>query len=221
MVNKMIKRIVRMLWLFLLVVVVLLAGGRAYTALKAESALRTAADAPACPVAIVFGAGLWRDGSPTPILRDRVATAAELYFAGKVQWLLMSGAPPEPAVMQSLAVSLGVPEQAIRLDDTGLRTYDTCYRARQVYQLEAALLVTQKFHLPRALYLCQAFGMQVEGVAADRQAYRRTSQAIWQVRESLATLLALWEVHVSPPALAVEPPQPIVSQSWKENCNQE
>jgi SanA protein len=121
--------------------------------------------------------------------------------------------------MLAEALRLGVPAEAIVLDEAGLRTYDTCYRASQVYQLESVTLVTQEFHLPRALYLCRTFGLDAQGVAADRRDYPRSSMAYWQVRESFATLLALWEVHVSQPNPAVGEPQPFLCETWKENCN--
>jgi len=109
---------------------------------------------PADRVAIVFGAGLQRDGTPSAVLRDRVATAASLYFEGKVQKLLMSGDNRfldynEPGSMKAYAISLGVPGEDIVLDYAGRRTYDTCYRAREIFGLDEAILVTQTYHLPR------------------------------------------------------------------------
>lgn len=170
--------------------------------------------APAGRVAIVFGAGLWRDGRPTPVLRDRVATAASLYFAGKVEKLLMSGdnrfdTYNEPAAMRDYAVELGVPEDAIVLDYAGQRTYDTCYRARDIFGIRQAILVTQAFHLPRALYTCNKLGVRAIGVPADRRIYRNYSLFAWNLREVPATLVALWEVHVSRPQPILGEPQPI------------
>ncbi len=170
--------------------------------------------APAGRVAIVFGAGLWRDGRPTPVLRDRVATAASLYFAGKVEKLLMSGdnrfdSYNEPAAMRDYAIELGVPDEAIVLDYAGQRTYDTCYRARDIFGIRQAILVTQAFHLPRALYTCNKLGVKAIGVPADRRIYRFYSLFAWNMREVPATLVALWEVHVSRPQPILGDPQPI------------
>jgi SanA protein len=173
----------------------------------------SADQAPRKPVAIVFGAGLWRDGRPTAVLSDRVKTAADLYFTGKVDALLMSGTSVpnynEPRAMRNYAIGLGVPNEAIVQDLAGLRTYDTCYRARHIYGVENALLVTQGFHLPRALYLCDALGVQSVGVASDLREYRTRSQVYWQIREILATMVALWELYVDPPLPALGEPQPI------------
>jgi len=171
-------------------------------------------EAPPRRVAIVFGAGLRRDGSPTLILRDRVQTAAELYFAGKVQVLLLSGDNRfvhynEPAAMRAYALSLGVPPQAIVLDDAGRRTYDTCYRARAIFGVREALLVTQEFPLPRALFLCRHLGIQAEGVPADRSEYRRASRLIWNLRENLATLGAFWDLYIRKPLPVLGKPEPI------------
>ncbi len=200
----------------------LFAGGllllpRLWTTLLALASIHLAEDAAPQPVAIVFGAGLYRDGSPTPVLRDRLATAAELYALGKVEKLLFSGDNRtvyynEPEAMRRYALQLGVPAEAIVLDYAGLRTYDTCYRARHIFQVESAILVTQRFHLPRALYLCSRLGIRAEGVPADRQYYRKSARLFWQLRETLATFTALWEIHVSHPKPilgAVEPIFPL------------
>lgn len=170
--------------------------------------------APTERVAIVFGAGLWHDGSPTPVLRDRVAQAAELLFAGKVEKLLMSGDNSyldynEPHAMRDYALSLGVPEQAIVLDYAGRRTYDTCYRARDIFGIKQAILVTQSFHLPRALYICNQLGIQACGVASDLRSYDWGSVTYWNIREIPATLVAFWEVHVTHPQPILGNPEPI------------
>ncbi|MFM8319814.1 MAG: vancomycin high temperature exclusion protein [Chloroflexota bacterium] len=154
--------------------------------------------------AVVFGAGLWRNGSPTPVLSDRVATAAELYFEGKVQLLLMSGwrsseRYDEPGAMRAYAIQLGVPEQAILLDYAGARSYDTCYRAQALFDLQEVVLVTQRFHLSRALFLCNRLGLPAVGVEADRRIYHRASSVYWNLREMGASLSAVWDIYVSRP----------------------
>jgi SanA protein len=199
--------------LFLLAIVV----PRLWTALYAWPRLHDVSDAPAQQVAIVFGAGLRRDGSPSPVLRDRVDTAAQLYFSGKVEKLLMSGDNRwedynEPGAMQAYAVGLGIPAEDIVLDYAGRRTYDTCYRARHIFKVESATLVTQGFHLPRALYTCNALGLPSVGVSADLRNYRQRVMLFWNLRETAATLVALWEVHVSRPLPVLGNPEPIFSQ---------
>jgi vancomycin permeability regulator SanA len=206
--------------LFILLVVLLLIVGtlpRVFTRLHAGSRLYEPGDTPIEKVAIVFGAGLYRNGQPTPVLRDRVATAAELYQAGKVEKLLMSGdnsalGHNEPEAMREYGISLGVPDQDIILDYAGRRTYDTCYRARDIFEIDSAILVTQAFHLPRALYTCNMLGVSAIGVTADLRQYRRVSLAFWNLRESVATAVAFWQVHVSRPQPILGNPEPIFPQ---------
>lgn len=173
-------------------------------------------DVPARPVAIVFGAGLTRSGEASAVLRDRIRTAANLYFAGKVEKLLMTGDNStieynEPAAMREYALSLGIPDEDIVLDYAGRRTYDSCYRAREIFGVEKAILVTQDFHLPRALYLCNMLGVDGVGVAADNYRYRRMSLLFWNTRELAATVTALVDVHVTRPLPILGEPEPIFS----------
>lgn len=200
----------------LLLMVILIAGvlPRLITRWYTQTWLFNPEDAPTRQVAIVFGAGLWRDGTPSPVLRDRIATAADLYFNDKVEKLLMSGSEPslgynEPGSMRDYALRLGIPDEDIVLDYAGRRTYDTCFRARHVFDIDSAILVTQAFHLPRALYTCSQLGVSVSGVAADLRQYRRSAQSFWNLRETFATIVALWEVHISRPQPVLGQPEPI------------
>jgi SanA protein len=187
---------------------------RLVTALYAIPRIYSTNTAPIIPVAIVLGAGLWRDGTPTTVLRDRITTAAELFFSGKVQKILMSGDNSyldynEPGAMRDYALRLGVPESAIVLDYAGRRTYDTCYRARAIFGLRNIILVTQSFHMPRALYTCNALGLKAVGVPSDRHEYRLVSLLYWNLRELPATLTALLEVHVLHPVPILGQTEPI------------
>ncbi len=171
-------------------------------------------DTPSSPVAIIFGAGLRRDGSPTNVLKDRVATGVDLYLSGKVQKLLMSGDNRfldynEPGAMADYAHELGVPREDIILDYAGRRTYDTCYRAKYIFQLKEALLVTQSFHLPRALFTCNQLGINSIGVLANRRSYSRNISTFWQLREIPATLVALWDIWIHKPVPVLGKPEPI------------
>lgn len=174
----------------------------------------SAKDVPPRRVAIVFGAGLQRDGTPTPVLRDRVQAAANLYFDGKVEKLLMSGDNRfidynEPESMRQYAHSLGVPDEDIVLDYAGRRTYDTCYRARDIFQVDSVILVTQGFHLPRAIYLCNMLGVDGVGVPADLQYYRKISRFIWNFREVLATIDAINDIMYKKPFPVLGDSEPI------------
>lgn len=187
---------------------------RLITTLYSMNRIYQKEDAPNERLAIVFGAGLRRDGTPTPILRDRVETAASLYFSGRVEKLLMSGDNSflnynEPESMRQYAISLGVPENAIAMDYAGRRTYDTCYRAKAIFGMESALLVTQKFHLPRALFLCNALGLKAYGVEANNRNYRDGALFIWNFREQLATVGAFLDVYVDSPLPVLGEPEPL------------
>jgi SanA protein len=189
---------------------------RLITALSTIQDIYPIEEAPVRRVAVVFGAGLWRDGSPTPVLRDRVETAAQLYFSGKVEKLLMSGDNSvveynEPEAMRQYAIGLGVPDEDIVLDYAGRRTYDTCYRAKVIFQIDDPILVTQGFHLPRAVYTCRVMGMDAAGVPADQRVYRRSSLLYWNLRELPATLTALLQVHFLHPEPILGEPLPIFS----------
>ena len=206
--------LIRLGFILILLGVVTLWLPRLVTARYAWSRLFGVEDVPVERVAIVFGAGLRWDGTPSPVLRDRVATAAQLYSSGKVRKLLMSGDNRfldynEPGAMRDFAIQLGVPAGDIVLDFAGRRTYDTCFRARDIFQVKSAILVTQSFHLPRAIYVCNLLGVPAVGVPADQRSYRRPARLFWNLRETLATLIALWEVHVSKPLPVLGDPEPI------------
>jgi SanA protein len=187
---------------------------RAYTALRYRRQIYSPASAPAERVAVVFGAGLQGNGQASPVLFDRVATAAELFQSGKVSKLLLSGDNRflnynEPQAMFEAARQLGVPAEALVMDYAGRSTYDTCYRAHAIFGLTQAVLVTQAFHLPRALYLCEALGMQTVGVVADRRDYLASSLFYWNVREIFATAAAWWDVNIAHPVPVLGEPIPI------------
>lgn len=186
---------------------------RLLTGVYAMDRLYPEPEAPARRVAIIFGAGLRRDGTPTAMLRDRVLTGAELYFSGKVEKLLLSGDNRfvdynEPESMRQFALSVGVPDEAIVLDYAGRRTYDTCYRARAIFGVDSALLVTQGFHLPRAVFLCNMLGLETVGVEATR-CYWTGSPFVWDVREQFATIAAFVDLFVSSPLPVLGDPEPV------------
>jgi SanA protein len=212
--NRAIKAIYKLVKITVFLGLAALILPRLITFLYSIPRIYSAQAAPPRPAAVVFGAGLWWDGTPTNVLRDRISTAAELFFSGKVQKILMSGDNRfldynEPGAMRQYALSLGVPDSAIVLDYAGRRTYDTCYRAKAIFGLQEAILVTQSFHLPRALYTCNMLGLETIGVAADRMNYRLASKLYWQLRELPATLTALIDVHLLRPEPVLGEPEPI------------
>jgi vancomycin permeability regulator SanA len=217
----MFKKLIKFLWrVFLTFSLLGLLGlflPRLITAIYSSARIFTPETAPTDRVAVVFGAGLRYDGSPTAILRDRVETAAQLYNSGKVEKLLMSGdnrvaSYNEPEAMRQYALSLGVPNEAIVLDYAGRRTYDTCYRAKAIFGLQSAILVTQDFHLPRALFTCNYLGIDAVGVNSNNNYYRKISRLIWNTRELLATFGAFMDVYVYKPLPVLGKPEPIFAE---------
>lgn len=138
---------------------------------------------------LVLGAGVRDDGTPSDMLHDRVSVACELYTAAEgTTPLLMSGDHTgdynEVGVMKSLAATLGVPTERIFLDHDGDSTYESLYRAKAVFGVRRVVIVTQEYHLHRALYIARELGMEAVGVSADLRPYR--GQTRYEVREVLA-----------------------------------
>jgi SanA protein len=164
-------------------------------------------------VALVFGAGYWSDGSLSDILRDRLDAAIELFRAGRVEILLFSGDNRvveynEPAKMEEYARLQGVPEQAIVLDFAGRRTYDSCYRARQIFLLDEVVLVTQRYHAPRAIATCRGLGLAAIAYTADRTPYVHIV-GYW-LREVPALWKTMWDMTIAHPRPVLGEPLPIL-----------
>ncbi len=157
------------------------------------------------PVAIVFGAGIEGRNQLSPMLADRVQMAVLLYQLHRVQKILMTGdssriSHDEATAMQRYAVSQGVASQDIALDYAGFSTYESCYRARVIFGVTSAVVVTQQFHLPRAIYTCRELGIDVVGVGTrDWGVYSDDLMLAYTTREGLAILKALWELHITRP----------------------
>jgi SanA protein len=153
-------------------------------------------------VAIVFGASVHGDRTLSPMLEDRVKMAIALYRAQKVDRILVSGdnrtpSYNEPQAMYDYLVSHAVAPRDVVVDYAGRSTYETCQRAREIFGLRRALLVTQRFHLPRALYLANELGIDAYGVVADQQRYASLDYQI--ARELGAEIKAYFNLNISPP----------------------
>ncbi len=138
---------------------------------------------------LVFGALVRADGTLSDMLRDRVITGVELYKTGYAKKILMSGDSEhsdydEVGAMRDFAIEQGVPEEDIICDRYGLSTYDSVWRAKNVYGMKKILLVTQEYHLYRALYICEKLSVSAKGVGADLNTYG--GQLLRDVREIAA-----------------------------------
>jgi SanA protein len=217
MLKKIIRAIFKAIQSLVIVAVLVLILPRLATGLYAWKRTYEVSTVPTQKVVIVFGAGLTRSGEATPILKDRVETAAQLYFSGKAAKLLMSGDNRflnynEPEAMRQYALALRVPDTDIVLDYAGRRTYDTCYRAKAIFGVTKVILVTQQFHLPRAIFLCNMLGVDGTGVAADNLAYRKRSLLYWNLRELPATVTAFADL-VTRPLPVLGNPESIFSEN--------
>jgi SanA protein len=194
---------------------------RVYAVIEARHRIYTVKDVPAHRVAIIFGAQVLPDGHLSDMLADRVATGAALYQAGKADVLLMTGdnhvaTYNEPEAMRRYALKLGVRDDAIVLDYAGFRTYDSCYRARDIFQVDSAILVTQRFHLDRALLTCRGLGVKAVGVAADAvrpEGYNPGNLTFSQVREFPATTVAALDLLTHRRPRFLGKPLPILARA--------
>ena len=158
---------------------------------KGESnivALEEAAELSDVDCAVILGAGV-REGKPTPMLRDRLLVGIDLYKSGAVKKLIMSGDHgstdyDEVNIMKSFAVDRGVPDEDIFMDHAGFSTYETIYRASEIFEADNIIIVSQKYHLYRALYIAEKLGIKSVGVSADLDTYR--GQTKRDLREILA-----------------------------------
>ena len=175
------------------------------------------ADAPHAQVALVLGAQVREDGSMSGMLADRVAVAAELYRAGKVDRVLVSGDHgradyDEPNTMKRALVKAGVPAEDVFTDHAGFDTWDSVVRARKVFKVESALVVTQGFHAPRAVWLAKRAGLDAHGVVADVHAYGRQGQKS-QIREVFARVKAVGSATVGVEPRFLGPSVPITGDA--------
>ncbi|MDJ1131205.1 SanA/YdcF family protein [Streptomyces iconiensis] len=167
---------------------------------EAGAVAEAVAGAPSAPVAMVFGAGLW-DGEPSPYLAHRLDTAAELYAHGKVRAVLVTGdnsrdSYDEPDAMRRYLTGRGVPSRHVVADYAGFDTWDSCARAKRVFGVGKALLVSQDFHIRRATALCGAVGIEAHGVPVSEP--RDLTWYASSVRELPGAAKALYEATLTP-----------------------
>ena len=151
---------------------------------------------------LVLGAGLLPDGSPSLMLAERIQQGVDLYEAGAAPKLLMSGDHTRPAhdevnAMKDAALARGVPSEDVFMDHAGIATYDSFYRARDIFSVKKLIIVTQAYHLPRALWIARRMGLEAVGVACDTRRY--AGQLNRDVREILARDKDFFKCILLPP----------------------
>ncbi len=149
-----------------------LAGSIGFVRSTASGYLFGESDVPNAPVALVLGAQVHPDGTPSAFLAARLDLAKRLYDAGKVKVILVSGdnmAPEynEPDAMRGYLISAGVPADKVVADYAGFDTYDSCVRARRIFNVTELVVVTQSYHLPRAVATCRRLGLDAVGVGDE------------------------------------------------------
>lgn len=149
-----------------------------------------AAEVPHAQAALVLGAQVYKDGRPSIMLADRITAAAELYEAGKVDKLLLSGdhgrkTYDEVATMKRILLARGIPAEDIFTDHAGFDTWDSAQRAKRVFDVDSVVVVTQKFHMARALYDARHAGLEATGYVADKRGYGTIMRKL-RVREAAA-----------------------------------
>lgn len=161
---------------------------------------------------LVLGAGVWDGNKPSPMLEDRLLMGIERFEAGASPRLLMSGDHGRPDydevnVMKNYAKSKGINSSSIFMDHAGFSTFDSLYRAREIFKVKSVLIVTQEYHLYRALYIARQLGLDAQGVAARKIVY--TGQWMRDLREILARNKDFIKLFLHPKASILGDPIPI------------
>lgn len=175
---------------------------------------------PKCDAILILGAKVNGD-TPSAVLRSRLEKGCELYFAGVADRIIMSGDHgradyDEVNVMKSYAVSKGVPEEHIFTDHAGFNTYDSLYRAKEIFMCESVVVVTQQFHISRSVFLGNSLGLETYGVTSSEEEYAPSFVTVW-LREPLARVKAVASAVFKPEPTYLGESIPIsgeASASW-------
>ncbi|WP_288766838.1 vancomycin high temperature exclusion protein [Varibaculum massiliense] len=216
------RALIRLAITLVVIAVIIVAGTNVYVwqRTKGEIISLTEAKDKNTQVILVLGAGVNPNGTPSPMLAHRLQTALNLYQAGAAKKILISGDHgqvhyDEIKAMKSWLINQGVPAQVIYADHAGFSTYESAYRAEAIFSVQRAIVVTQPYHLPRALYDCQSRGIEVWGVGAAGNAYpgqternlreylARTKDVIWVATEQKPTYLGP-KISLDGPASATD-----------------
>lgn len=171
---------------------------------------------------LVLGASVQNNEKPSLMLKDRLDRGIELYFAGCAPKLLMSGDHGsmyynEVAVMKNYAIKAGVPSEDIFMDHAGFSTYESMYRAKNIFKGKKIIIVTQRYHLYRSLYVAKKLGLDVYGVAAEDIEY--SGQTYRDLREVLAISKDFCKVILKPEATLMGEEIPLTGDGNVTNDN--
>lgn len=186
-----IKRVLTVLAALLLACVLLTIAVNFYVMASVQDQILTPDEAASldADAILVLGARVWENGEPSAILKDRIQTGLDLYEAGSSDRLLMSGDHgrdnyDEVSAMKTFAIEQGIPSENIFMDHAGFSTYESLYRARDIFQVKTVVIVSQQYHLYRALYIANHLGLTAYGVSCDTRQYN--PYLLFDLRETLA-----------------------------------
>ena len=199
-------RLVQLSWLLAgigIVGLATVAGSVRFVRSAAAGHIYTESDVPATPVALVLGAQVNPDGTPSAFLAARLDLAKRLYDAGLVEMIIVSGdhlAPEfdEPAAMRNYLIKAGLPTENVIVDAGGFDTYESCLRAKRIFNLSQLIIVTQSYHLVRAVATCRTLGIDATGVGDDSA--RQHTMAWWRgtIRDQLACIKTVVDLATRP-----------------------
>lgn len=173
---------------------------------------------PSAEVVLILGARVYGDNRMSSVFLDRVQTALEVYEAGKVEKIIVSGDHgtkyyDEVNVVKDYLLEKGVPGEDIFLDHAGFDTYDSIYRAREIFGVSSLIISTQNFHLSRAIYIAKGLGLEVSGISANRRTYVFSTN--YNLRESLARVKAFFNLLLKSESKFLGEPIPISGDGRK------
>ena len=159
-------------------------------------------------IALIFGAGINPDKSPSKMLKDRLEVGYTLLKKGIVSQLLVSGDNRienynEPQAMKDYLLQKGVPDNKIIEDFAGRKTYDSCYRTKYIFGQNKIYVITQDFHINRAVFLCKSLGLDTIGITADLQNY--DGVLLNRIRDYFSMIQAIWDVKIAKPIPVLGP----------------
>lgn len=196
---KIIKRMILIFCILLVLAASAFAAIQIYINKSAEDYMVTLDTAPEAEAVIILGAMVYSNGSPSPILRDRLDYGYELYINGNVKKILVSGdhgtmGYDEVNAMRDYLLERGVPREDIFMDHAGFNTYDSMYRAREIFGIDTLIISTQEFHISRAVYIARSLGLDAYGYPSeDKDIY---NMFYLNARESLAKVKAFLDTDI-------------------------
>jgi vancomycin permeability regulator SanA len=216
---RIVRRLATVALLGVLIVGLVVQASDLWVASQAQGRIYSAQAVPPAPVVLVLGAQVV-DGSPSPFLAARLEIARSLIVTGKAQVVLASGDHmnwdyDEPAAMRAWLIDQGVPERRIVLDYAGFDTYDSCSRAVRIFGVTRAIVVTQLFHLPRAIAVCREVGLDAVGVGDETTRQFTTPWVRGSVREEGAAVKAVFDVVSGRDPVHLGPHEPGVDDALR------